>query len=170
MTSQSMTFQAESTRPAWRRALSLSLATSPTFGPVFLRLALAIVMFPHGAQHLLGWFGGYGFSGTMEFFGSMGMPSPISALVILLEFFGPIFLVLGLATRWVALGLSAIMLGAIVTVHGQYGFFMNWFGAQKGEGFEYHLLVIGIGLALLAAGSGRFGLDARLVAGGTDKR
>ncbi len=162
MTSQSMTLQETPRKPAWRRALDRSLRSSPTIGPVFLRLALAVVMFPHGAQKLLGWFGGHGFSGTIEFFGSMGMPAPVSVTVILLEFFGPIFLLFGLATRWMAAGLAAIMVGAITTVHAQNGFFMNWTGSQQGEGFEYHLLVIGMGLALVASGAGRFGLDARL--------
>ena len=115
---------------------------------------------------MFGWFGGHGFSGSMEFFDSMGMPAPVSASVILLEFFGPIFLVLGLATRWFAAGLLAIMVGAITTVHGQHGFFMNWYGAADGEGFEYHLLVIGMALALIAAGAGRFGLDGPLAARG----
>lgn len=160
MTSQPIAPQ--ETTPTWRRALNLSLITSPSSSPVFLRLALAVTMFPHGAQKLVGWFGGHGFGGTMEFFGSMGMPAPVSASVILLEFFGPILLLFGLATRFVAAGLAAIMVGAIVTVHGQHGFFMNWFGAQQGEGFEYHLLVIGMALALVASGSGRLGLDARL--------
>ena len=83
-----------------------------------------------------------------------------------LMFFGPIFLLFGLATRWFAAGLLAIMVGAIATVHGQHGFFMNWYGAQNGEGFEYHLLVIGMALALVAAGAGRFGFDGRLAARG----
>lgn len=160
MTSQSIALR--ETTPSWRRALNLSLTTSPTLSPVFLRLALAVTMFPHGAQKLVGWFGGHGFGGTMEFFGSMGMPAPVSATVILLEFFGPILLLFGLATRWIAAGFAAIMIGAIATVHGQHGLFMNWFGTQQGEGFEYHLLVIGMALALVASGAGRFGLDARL--------
>ena len=148
--------------PAWRRALDRSLMTSPTLSPVFLRLALAVAIFPHGAQKMLSWFGGSGFSRSMEFFGSMGIPAPVSATVILLEFLGPILLLFGLATRWVAAGLVAIMIGAIATVHGQHGFFMNWFGTQQGEGFEYHLLVIGMALALVVSGAGCCGLDARL--------
>jgi len=163
MTSQSLTTTSSSVdTPAWRRFLASTLATSPALSPLFLRLALAVVIFPHGAQKLLGAFGGHGFSATIQFLGSVGLPAAVAALVILLEFFGPLLLVLGVATRWVALGMIGLMVGAIATVHVDYGFFMNWSGNQQGEGFEYHLLVIGIALALLAAGAGRLGLDTKL--------
>ena len=139
------------------------LATSPALSGPILRLGLALVLFPHGAQKLFGWFGGYGWSGTMGFLtGKIGVPTPIAALVILIESVGPLFLLLGLLTRPAALGVIAVMLGAIATVHAPNGFFMNWTGAQAGEGFEYHLLVIAMALALLISGGGSFSADARL--------
>ena len=135
-------------------------STAATLAAPALRLTLAAVMFPHGAQKALGWFGGYGWSGTMGFLTTtVGLPTPVAAGVILLEFVGPLLLAAGLFTRWVALGFVGLMLGAIATVHLPNGFFMNWSGAQKGEGYEYHLLVIGIAAALALAGGGRFSLD-----------
>lgn len=127
---------------------------------LILRLTLGLVLFPHGAQKLLGWYGGFGFSGTMGFFTeAMHLPWIIGFLVIVGEFFGSLGLLAGLLTRFTAASLSVIMLGAVVTSHLPYGFFMNWFGKQPGEGYEYHLLAIGIGLALLATGGGRWSLD-----------
>jgi putative oxidoreductase len=129
-----------------------------------LRFTLGLVMFPHGAQKLLGWYGGYGFSGTMGFFTeTMHLPWIIAFLVIIGEFFGSVSLLAGLLTRFSAASLAIIMLGAIVTVHWPHGFFMNWFGKQAGEGFEYHLLVIGLALAVLVTGAGKWSAD-RLVA------
>lgn len=145
------------------RALARLLETTPHASGPILRFALAGVLFPHGAQKLLGWFGGYGWSGTLGFLtGQVGLPTPIAALVILIEAFGPLLLLAGLFTRPVALGVIAIMVGAIATVHAPNGFFMNWSGAQKGEGFEYHLLVIAMALALLVAGAGALSADRKL--------
>lgn len=126
-----------------------------------LRLALAVVMFPHGAQKMLGWFGGDGFAGTLQFFtGSMHLPAPIAVLPILVEFFGPLLLVLGLLTRLVALAFAVELAVAVVTVHLANGFFANWTNQQKGEGIEYFVLAIAIALALLMAGAGRWAIDA----------
>lgn len=159
MTSQSLIVQAPS-RPT---LLTRLLATDGTLAPAVLRATLAVVMFPHGAQKALGWFGGYGWSGTMGFLtGQIGLPSPFAALLILLEFLGPLLLLAGIGTRAVAAGFAGIMLGAIATVHAQHGFFMNWFGAQKGEGYEFHLLVIGGAIALALTGGGRWSFDRRL--------
>lgn len=134
--------------------------TNDDWTGLILRLTLGLVMFPHGAQKLLGWYGGFGFSGTMGFFTeAMHLPWIIGFLVIVGEFFGSLGLLAGLLTRFTAASLSVIMLGAVVTSHLPYGFFMNWFGKQPGEGYEYHLLAIGIGLALLATGGGRWSLD-----------
>jgi putative oxidoreductase len=134
--------------------------TDDSWTGLILRLTLGLVMFPHGAQKLLGWYGGSGFSGTMGFFTeTMHLPWIIGFLVIIAEFFGSLALLAGLLTRFTAASLSVIMLGAIVTSHLPHGFFMNWFGNQQGEGYEYHLLVIGIGLALLVTGGGRWSLD-----------
>src|SRR6266849_6557105 len=99
--------------------------------PVVLRLTLAVVMFPHGAQKTLGWFGGHGFKGTMGFFMKSGIPGPLAFLAIMAEFLGPLGLAVGLLTRVAALGIGIVMLVAI-TVHRQHGFFMNWFGIQQG--------------------------------------
>ncbi len=139
-------------------------ATDASVAPTLLRTTLAAVMFPHGAQKLLGWFGGFGLSATLEFFtDAMHLPWPLALLIILLESLGSIALLLGLATRPIAAGLAAIMVGAIATTHAQHGFFMNWFGNQRGEGFEYHLLAIGIAVALVVTGGGRASLDARIL-------
>jgi putative oxidoreductase len=128
--------------------------------PLVLRLTLAVVMFPHGAQKLLGWFGGHGFRGTMAFFTKSGIPAPLAFLAIMAEFLGPIGLALGLLTRVAALGLGVVMLVAALTVHGKHGFFMNWYGTQPGEGYEYHLLALGIALALVIGGGGAWSVDA----------
>jgi len=125
-----------------------------------LRVTLGLVMFPHGAQKLLGWFGGFGFDGTMGFFTQkMGLPWLIAFLIIIGESFGSVALLAGFLTRFTAASLTIIMLGAISLVHLPHGFFMNWSGQQQGEGFEYHLLVIGIAAALLLTGGGRWSAD-----------
>ena len=134
-------------------------ATSTSAGPLLLRLTLALVMFPHGAQKMLGWFGGYGFSGTMDGMTKTGLPVAVVLFVIGTEFFGPLLLILGLCTRAVALGFVGLMIGAIATVHAKNGFFMDWFGQQHAEGYEYHLLVIGMALALVVMGGGKLALD-----------
>jgi putative oxidoreductase len=163
MTSQVLTTQASTSNSWLARARGLALHTRADVSAPVLRLGLAAVMFPHGAQKLLGWFGGYGYDGTMGFLtGTIGLPAPLAALTIGLEFFGPLLLVLGLGVRFVAAGLAAIMFGAIATVHAEHGFFMNWFGAQQGEGFEFHLLVITIALALAVRGAGSWSLDRML--------
>lgn len=125
-----------------------------------LRLTLAVVIFPHGAQKLLGWFGGNGFSGTMDFFtGNLGLPWIVAFLVIVAEFFGALGLLVGLLTRVCAAGVGAVMLGAVYIVHRGNGFFMNWYGNQQGEGFEFHLLALGIVIALLITGGGAASAD-----------
>ncbi len=138
------------------------MATSNDVALTTLRVVLGVVFFAHGAQKMLGWFGGYGFHGTMGFFTHMGMPSPVAFLVICTEFFGGLGLIVGLLTRIAALGIGVEMIGAIFMVHLPNGFFMNWMGTQKGEGFEYHLLVIAIAAALLLRGAGAFSLDRSL--------
>lgn len=134
--------------------------TDDSWTGLILRLTLGLVMFPHGAQKLLGWYGGYGFSGTLGFFtDTMHLPWLIAFLVVIGESFGSVALLLGLLTRFTAASLAVIMVGAIVTTHLPHGFFMNWFGKQQGEGYEYHLLVIGIAVALLVTGAGRWSAD-----------
>jgi len=125
-----------------------------------LRLALGFVFFAHGAQKMLGWFGGFGFSGTMAFFTKMmHLPAPLAFLAIAAEFFGGIGLILGFLTRVGAFGIGMNMLVAVALVHHNFGFFMNWTGAQNGEGFEYHLLVLALAAFLMIKGAGAFSLD-----------
>ena len=124
------------------------------------RVILGCVMFPHGAQKLFGWFGGFGFTNTMTYFTqTAGLPWIIAFLVVIGESLGSIGLIVGFLTRLSALGLICIMMGAIITVHIPNGFFMNWFGKQAGEGFEYHLLVIGMSIPLLINGGGKYSVD-----------
>lgn len=141
------------------------LRTDNDFGIALVRVALGVVMFAHGAQKMLGWFGGPGFGGSMRFFESMHIPALFAFLAIAAEFFGSLGLLAGLLTRVAALGIAAEMLVAIFTVHAANGFFMNWTGAQKGEGFEYHLLVLGIAFALMLKGGGAFSVDKLVTAG-----
>ena len=125
------------------------------------RVILGCVMFPHGAQKLFGWFGGFGFTNTMTYFTqTTGLPWIIAFLIVMGESLGSLGLILGFFTRLSALGLICIMVGAIITVHIPNGFFMNWFGKQAGEGFEYHLLVIGMSIPLLISGGGKYSVDA----------
>ena len=134
--------------------------TNESYAATALRIMLGLVLFPHGAQKLLGWFGGYGFAGTMNFFtGTVHLPWIIGFLVIMIEFFGSLMLIAGLATRFVAAAVIANFIGVILTSHISNGFFINWYGNQAGEGFEYHLLVIGMALSLLIAGAGKLSLD-----------
>ncbi|HEY8900829.1 MAG TPA: DoxX family protein [Chthoniobacterales bacterium] len=145
------------------KALTYLLKTDNTLSTLVLRLTLGAVFFPHGAQKVLGWFGGYGFTGTMGFFtGTMHIPALFAFLAIAAEFAGSIGLILGLGTRIAALGIASTMVVAIATVHSQFGFFMNWTGAQKGEGFEYHLLAIGIAIALIIRGGGLLSADSAI--------
>jgi putative oxidoreductase len=125
---------------------------------------LALVIFPHGAQKLLGWFGGYGFSGTMGYFTqTVGLPWIIGFLVIVIEFFAPLLLAAGLLTRASAASLFGLFVGIIFNAHIQHGFFMNWSGNQAGEGFEYHLLVLGMSAALVVSGAGKYATDRYLL-------
>ncbi len=128
-----------------------------------VRLVLGGVMFAHGAQKMLGWFGGYGFTGTMGYFeNQMHIPAAFAFLAIAAEFFGGIGLLLGFLGRVAAFGITVNMLVAIFTVHLPNGFFMNWSGQQKGEGFEYHLLVLAITAAIMWKGSGAWSVDGAL--------
>jgi putative oxidoreductase len=142
--------------------LSSLVATGDSFAPLFLRVSLGLMLFPHGAQKLLGWFGGYGFNGTMGYFtGTVGTPWVVGLLVILGEFFGSLMLIAGLGVRFAAASLVVIMLGA-VWQHKANGFFMNWYGQQKGEGLEFFVLAIGMAVALVIAGAGKWSVDALL--------
>ena len=138
--------------------------TTDCYVATILRLTLGLVMFPHGAQKVLGWFGGYGFSGTYGFFTQkMGIPGVFAVLAIAAEFLGSLGLITGTLTRIAAFGIFCNMVVAILTVHYANGFFMNWFGGQTGEGFEYHLLAIGLAIAIMIKGGGAYSVDKKFL-------
>ena len=142
------------------------LATPNDWTLTLLRLVTGVVFLAHGAQKTFGWFGGYGFSGTMGFFTqTMHIPAPFAFLAICAEFLGGLGLILGALGRIAAFGIFCNMIVAVLMVHSHVGFFMNWSGQQKGEGFEYHLLAIAITLTLMARGSGAFSVDRALTGG-----
>lgn len=137
------------------------LATKNEPAPLIARLILGAVMFPHGAQHALGWFGGYGFSGTLDWMtGTLGFPAALAAPAILVELAAPFALVLGLGGRFAAIGIAGIMAGALTT-HYANGFFMNWFGSLSAgaEGYEYHILAGTMAVVITITGSGAWSLD-----------
>jgi putative oxidoreductase len=138
------------------------LQTNSGVAGLLLRITLAVVIFPHGAQKVLGWFGGHGFKGTMKYFTDSGIPAGFALLAIAAEFLGSLGLAVGLLTRVAAFGIACVMLVAIITVYWPHGFFINWYGNQKGEGIEYHLLVLGIAITLIIVGAGDWSLDGAL--------
>ena len=145
------------------KTLQLLLKTNDSTAPLLARLALGLVMFPHGAQKVLGWFGGYGFDATMGYFtGTLHIPAVFAFLAILAEFGGSLGLITGFLARLSAFGIAVTMGVAIFMAHAGNGFFMNWSGAQKGEGFEYHLLAIGLALVVLVQGAGKASVDGLL--------
>jgi putative oxidoreductase len=128
------------------------------------RLTVALVIFPHGAQKLFGWFGGYGFDGTMGFLTRQaGLPYIVALLVIMIETFASLFLLFGFATRIAAFGIFGHFIGVVLKNHLSNGFFMNWTGSQKGEGIEYFLLLFGLAIILIITGGGKASLDAAMV-------
>ena len=149
------------------------LATNPeNVLALVARLALGIVVFPHGTQKLLGWFGGYGFNGTMGFLtGGVGLPWIVGLLVILIEFFGSLFLIFGFATRLAALGMIGNFIGVVITSHIHNGFFMNWAKQpNQGEGLEFFILLFGLAIISLLAGGGKASADAAITKTGLTTR
>lgn len=135
-------------------------STKEHYSGLIVRLTLGIVILPHGLQFLFGWLGGSGFNGAMQYLtGYGGLPWIISLLVILLQSFGAVSILIGFAGRIMAFSTTILFIGMIVTSHLDHGFFMNWLGKQSGEGYEYHLLVIGLCINLLYTGSGSFSVD-----------
>ena len=129
----------------------------------FMRVMLGIVFFPHGAQKVLGWFGGYGFSGTMAFFTTQAhIPALFAFLAICAEFFGSLGLIFGFLTRIAAFGIAMNMTVAVLMIHRHVGFFMNWYGNQKAEGYEYHLLALALAISIMIRGAGAFSVDRAL--------
>jgi putative oxidoreductase len=140
-------------------------ATDGNLSATILRVALGVVMFPHGAQKLLGWFGGNGFNATLKWFESnLHVPLLLALAAILAESVGAVALIMGFFTRVAALAIAVDMVVAVYLVHWKNGFFMNWAGHQKGEGFEFHILAIAIALALVIKGGGLWSTD-RAIAG-----
>ncbi|WP_303722492.1 DoxX family protein [Malonomonas rubra] len=138
-------------------------STQDEFAPLVMRVMLGIVFIPHGAQKVLGWFGGYGLEGTLNFFTqTMGLPLFLAVLIIAAESLGSLGLIVGFLTRFTAFGIACVMTGAIFTVHLENGFFMNWTGKQAGEGFEFHLLAIALAVALMITGGGKASVDLYL--------
>lgn len=138
----------------------LVLQTDDDLSRLILRIGLGGVMFMHGSQKLFGWFGGHGFSGTMQHFtDNLGIPAMFAFLAILAESVGALALIAGFLTRLAALGIGTVMVVAVAMAHWQHGFFMNWSGNQQGEGFEYHLLALALALALMLKGGGRWSVD-----------
>ena len=143
--------------------LRMLFGTQNDMTGLVMRLTLGAVMLPHGLQKVFGLFGGAGLQSTLEAMtGKFGLPMPVAILVILAESAGALGLIVGFCTRLCALGIALVMGGAIYLVHGQHGFFMNWSGRQAGEGFEYHLLAIGLALALMIHGGGKWSFDQRI--------
>src|SRR5258705_3861454 len=121
---------------------------------LIMRLVLGLVFVPHGAQKVLGWWGGYGASATIQGLAKMGLPPWLTVLVMAAEFGGSLLLIVGFLTRFAAFSIGAVMAAALLMVHAKVGFFMNWSGAQKGEGFEYHLLSLGLAIAVMIKAGG----------------
>ncbi|MGH7324980.1 MAG: DoxX family protein [Candidatus Rokuibacteriota bacterium] len=140
-------------------------ATYPSWAHLLVRLGLGVVFFAHGAQKVLGWFGGYGLKGTIDYFQKgLGIPPAATVIAALIEFLGGIALIVGFLSRPAALGLIVVMLVAIAKVHAGQGFFLNWsMTPGKGHGFEFNVALIAMALAILVGGAGIFSID-RLIA------
>ncbi|HLJ28137.1 MAG TPA: DoxX family protein [Candidatus Angelobacter sp.] len=137
--------------------------TDNDFTLTVLRLVLGVIFLCHGGQKVLGWFGGNTLGASMKMFTEgMHIPAPLAFLAIMAEFAGGLGLIVGLLGRIAAFGIIANMVVAIFMVHSKFGLFMNWFGNQQGEGYEYHLLAIAIGLAILVRGCGALSIDRAL--------
>lgn len=142
------------------KTLKTFFETKDHYEGVVVPLTLALVILPHGCQLLFGWFNGIGYQAAMNYFTQVeNLPWIIGLMVILLQTLGALCILIGLAGRLMAMGMMVLFIGMILTSHLDHGFFMNWFGQQKGEGYEYHLLVIGLCLTLLISGSGTKSLD-----------
>jgi putative oxidoreductase len=146
-------------------------ATDPRWTLLLLRLVLGVIFFLHGCQLVFGWFGGFGLAGAIgTFTEKMGMPVVFAYLAVFSQFLGGLGLIFGFLTRIAALGIAVDMIVAIVRVHLPYGFFMNWYGIQKGEGYEFQLLAAAIALTLTISGAGVLSIERRIAAGGAYSR
>jgi putative oxidoreductase len=140
--------------------------TNGNYASTALRTMLGTIIFSHGAQSLLGWFGGYGMKATLQFLTTaMSVPLVVAIAVILIQFFGSIMLIVGAGTRIAALGIFGIFIG-MASYHFQFGLHMNWGGSKGGEGFEYHILVLGMSIALFILGGGALSVDRKIATKG----
>jgi len=140
--------------------LSDLVSTDADWTQTIVRLVLGVVFFAHGAQKLLGWYGGPGLKPTISMMHEhLGLPVPIALLTVAAEFLCGLGLIFGLLGRVAAVGIAFIMFAAIFMVHARNGFFLNWFGDRKGHGYEYHLLAIALAAVIVARGSGAASLD-----------
>lgn len=143
--------------------LMMLLRTADDRMLTMVRIVLGSVMFAHGAQKGLGWFGGAGFGPTLSYFGqNLGIPAPLAVLAIAAEFIGGAFLLIGLLGRLSAFGIAVNMIVAALLVHLPYGFFMNWLGTKPGEGIEYHILALALAALVVVRGSGAWSVDRLL--------
>ena len=141
------------------------MATTNDTVVTMARVILGLVFFAHGAQKVLGWWGGFGYTGTMHAFTQMmHIPAPLAFLAIMAEFLGGFCLLIGLFARVAAFGIAVNMIVAVLTIHRHVGFFMNWYGNQQGEGWEYHILAIALALVILIRGAGAYSVDGALAA------
>lgn len=138
--------------------------TDGNYASTALRIVLGVIIFSHGAQSMLGWFGGYGLKATLQFLTTaMSLPMAVAFAVIMIQFFGSLMLITGAGTRIAALGIFGIFVG-MASYHFQFGLHMNWAGSKGGEGYEYHILVLGMCLAVFILGGGALSLDRRITA------
>lgn len=136
------------------------LSTNPDWIQTIVRLILGVVFFAHGAQKVLGWFGGTGLKQTVRtMHETLGLPPSIALVAVLAEFLGGLGLIAGLLGRVAAVGIPVVMLAAIMMVNGRYGLFLNWFGDRKGHGYEYHLLAVASVVVIIVRASGAISLD-----------
>ncbi|MNT23566.1 putative oxidoreductase MhqP [compost metagenome] len=141
----------------------LIFKTNNDWTGLITRLTVGLIMLPHGAQKVFGWFNGPGYTNEMSFFTeTLNLPWLIAFLVIAIEFAGSVSLIIGFASRIWSIAMIVLFIGIICTAHLEHGFFMNWFGNQKGEGYEYHLLIIGLSLTTIINGSGKYSVDEKL--------
>lgn len=144
---------------------------SDNWAALIARIVLGATVFAHGAQKLFGWFGGYGFKGTMGFLtGQAGLPYFVALLVILIESIAALMVFAGLLTRVAALGIFGLFTIIMFKFHYTNGFFMNWAGSQKGEGIEYFIILLGVALTLVIAGGGKASVDAALATSNTNNK
>ena len=143
---------------------SNSVLTKPfgnSYAALFLRLGLGVIFFAHGAQKVLGWFGGYGLAGSLGYFENyLGISAPLFYLTAFTEFLGGIAIIFGLFSRVFAVGYFIEMLVVLFKIHLPMGFFMNWGAiAGHGEGYEFHIALIAMSLAAALVGPGTYSLD-----------